>query len=38
LILRPHNPDYPVEILPVEEGQTYADLLVGRIAHVALET
>ncbi len=38
LILRPHNPDYPVEILPIEDGQTYADLLVGRIAHVALET
>jgi|DewCreStandDraft_2_1066082.scaffolds.fasta_scaffold00039_154 transcriptional regulator with XRE-family HTH domain len=38
LILRPHNPDYPVEILPVEEGQTYADLLVGRVAHVAMET
>lgn len=38
LVLRPHNPDYPVEVLPLEEGQTYADLLIGRVAHVAVET
>jgi len=37
LVLRPHNPDYPVEVLPIEEGQTYADLIVGRVAHVAAE-
>ena len=38
LILRPHNPEYPVEALQLEEGQTYADLIVGRVAQVALET
>jgi len=38
LLLRPHNADYPVELLPIEEGQTYADLLIGRVAHVAVET
>ncbi|MBI1750444.1 MAG: helix-turn-helix domain-containing protein [Acidobacteria bacterium] len=38
LVLRPHNQDYPVEVLPIEEGQTYADLIVGRVAHVAVET
>ena len=38
LILRPQNPDYPVEAFPIEEGQTYADLIVGRVAQVALET
>lgn len=38
LILRPHNPEYPVEVLPIEEGQTYADLIVGRVAHVGIET
>ena len=38
LILRPHNPEYPVEVLPVEEGQTYADLVVGRVAYVGIET
>ena len=38
LVLRPHNSDYPVEVLPIEEGQTYADLIIGRVAHVAAET
>lgn len=38
LVLRPHNPDYPVELLPIEEGQTYADLIIGRVAHVSVET
>lgn len=38
LVLRPHNSDYPVEVLPIEEGQTYADLIIGRVAHVAVET
>lgn len=37
LVLRPHNQDYPVEVLPIEEGQTYADLIIGRVAHVAVE-
>jgi hypothetical protein len=37
-VLRPHNPDYPVEVLPIEEGQTYADLIIGRVAHVSVET
>lgn len=38
LVLRPHNPDYPVDLLPIEEGQTYADLIIGRVAHVSVET
>lgn len=38
LILRPHNAEYPVEVLPIEEGQTYADLIIGRVAHVSVET
>ncbi len=37
LILRPHNADYPVEALPIQEGQSVADLIVGRIAHVSAE-
>ena len=37
LVLRPHNQDYPVEVLSIEEGTTYSDLLVGRVAHVAVE-
>jgi transcriptional regulator with XRE-family HTH domain len=38
LVLRPHNPEYPIEVLTIEEGQTYADLIVGRVAHVSIET
>lgn len=38
LVLRPHNPEYPVEVAPIEEGQTYADLIVGRVAHISIET
>lgn len=37
LILRPHNPEYPVEIQPVEKGQNLTDLLIGRVAHAAVE-
>jgi transcriptional regulator with XRE-family HTH domain len=37
LVLRPHNSEYPVEVAPIEEGQTYADLIVGRVAHVSIE-
>jgi transcriptional regulator with XRE-family HTH domain len=33
LALRPHNPDSPVEVLPVPEGQSAADLLVGRVVY-----
>ncbi len=38
LVLRPHHPDEPVEVLPVEEGSTASDLIVGRVAHISLET
>jgi hypothetical protein len=37
-VLRPHNQAYPVDLLPIEEGKTYADLIVGRVCHVAIET
>ncbi len=38
IILRPHNQAYPIAILPIEEGITYADSIVGRVCHVAIET
>ena len=38
LILRPHNGDYPIEVLAVEEGRKYAENIVGRICHVGIET
>src|SRR3989442_4433597 len=37
LILRPHNSDYPVELLPMEGGQNPGERIVGRVAHIALE-
>jgi len=38
LVLRPHNQAYPVEIMPMEEGTTAADYLIGRVCHVGIET
>ena len=38
LVLRPHNQSYPVSIVPIEDGKTFADYIVGRICHVAIET
>ena len=38
LILRPQNPAYPVDLVEVEEGKTFADYIVGRVCHVAIET
>jgi len=38
LILRPHNPAHPVEIIPIEEGKTAAHYIVGRICYVGIET
>ncbi len=38
LILRPHNGHYPVSILPIEDGTSFADYIVGRVCHVAIET
>jgi transcriptional regulator with XRE-family HTH domain len=37
LVLRAHNPDASVDVLPLEENESPGDLLVGRIAHVAME-
>jgi SOS-response transcriptional repressor LexA len=38
LVLRPHNHAYPVEVLPIEEGKSASDYLVGRICYVGIET
>jgi transcriptional regulator with XRE-family HTH domain len=38
LVLRPHNPAYPVEILPIAAGHTAGDYLVGRVCQVSIET
>lgn len=38
LVLRPHNQSYPVDVIRVEEGTAWADHVVGRVAHVSIET
>ena len=37
LLLRPHNRNYPVGVLTLEETQNYAERIVGRICHVTME-
>lgn len=37
LILRPHNPAYPVEVIPLQAARA-ADYLVGRVCYVGIET
>ncbi|MGD1216592.1 MAG: S24 family peptidase, partial [Terriglobales bacterium] len=38
LILRPHNPAYPIEVIALEDGQRPGDHIVGRVCHVGIET
>jgi len=38
LVLRPHNPDYPVDVIRMAEGESAADHIVGRVCHVSIET
>jgi len=38
LVLRPHNPAYPVEVMTLEEGKGPADYLIGRVCYVGIET
>jgi hypothetical protein len=38
LVLRPHNQAYPVEVMPMEDGTSVTDYLVGRVCHVGIET
>jgi transcriptional regulator with XRE-family HTH domain len=38
MVLRPHNQAYPVAVVAIEEGKTFADYIVGRVCHVGIET
>jgi len=38
LILRPHNPAYPIEVITLEDSQKPGDYIVGRVCHVGIET
>jgi len=38
LILRPHSQTHPLEVIPMAEGKSAGDYLVGRVCQVGLET
>ena len=38
LVLRPHNPSYPIEVITMEHGQKPGDYIVGRVCYVGIET
>ncbi len=38
LILRPHNPTFPIDVVTLEHGQKPADYIVGRVCYVGVET
>jgi len=37
LILRPHNHSHPLEAIPIPEGKSPADSIIGRIVSISLE-
>ncbi len=38
LVLRPHNQEYAVEVVPLAEGENYWDYLIGRVCYMGIET
>jgi SOS-response transcriptional repressor LexA len=38
LVLRPHNPTYPVEVMPMATGKSAGDYIIGRVCYVGIET
>lgn len=38
VVLRPHNQAYAIEVLPLAEGETLSDYLVGRVCYIGIET
>ena len=37
MVLRPHNQEYPVEVVDLPAGAAPEDMIVGRVCHVAIE-
>jgi hypothetical protein len=37
IVLRPHNPDWPVELVDVPHGKGFAEYIVGRVCHIAVD-
>jgi hypothetical protein len=38
VVLRPHNQTYAVEVVPLGDGGSFSDYLVGRVCHMGIET
>ena len=38
LVLRPENKEYPVSVVQVDERESPSEYILGRVAHVAIET
>jgi hypothetical protein len=38
IVLRPHNQSHAVEVLPMSEGESLTDYLVGRVCYMGIET
>ncbi len=38
LLLRPHNPFTPIDVVTIEAGKRCSDYLVGRVCHIGLTT
>lgn len=37
VILRPHQRDFPIELLRIEQNRNYSDYVVGRVCHISVE-
>jgi hypothetical protein len=38
IVLRPHNQTYAVEVLPIDDKESVAECLVGRVCYLGMET
>ena len=38
LTLRPERNNYSLDFIPIESGRSYAEYIIGRVCHVAIET
>lgn len=38
IMLRPQNDTYPLDFISINSGRTYADYIIGRVCHIAIET
>ena len=38
LVLRPNNPDYPVEVMAITDSKFAGEHVIGRICYVGIET